>query len=599
MYFRTKTIKNTKLVQLIESYRGIEGRPRQRVIASLGDAKIPENEKKPIARAVEMRIKKETPLFDAKLSENAARWVTRIVQVAERSKASRPVTKSATLDGVLVDQVEAENVVGFGAELVAIEAWNKLGLTSVLKNVGMPKKQISAAQLMVSNRLIEPLSEWALINWAERTALPELLDLRITKTTKDRLYRTSDKLLEHREMIESKLRNHEQTLFSSRRKLILYDVTNTHFEGLCGSNPKAKHGKNKQKRNDCRQVAVGMAFDEQGNALAHEVFEGNMADTSTLSHILSRLDKLEVGEKPIVILDAGFASEENLSLLKERGYAYLINITRGSRTKYSAEFKAQDFAPIPDRPADQQVEVKTIIDPEDPEQRLILCRSQQRRNKEVAMISSAEARFLNDATALKERIRKGHLKKPHLIDQKIGGLQKKHPKTNRYYTVERREDGLHIERNDAKMEEALERCGSYVLKTDQTVDAVTLWELYMSLLKAEAGFRMLKSSLGLRPNHHQLEGRVDGHIFISVLAYHLLNWIRQQLEQSGDLREWNTIRRILRTHSLVSTRLPLEDGRIITIRKPSNPDAEQSRIYTELGIDWRKAYTPVRSEVKM
>ena len=149
------------------------------------------------------------------------------------------------------------------------------------------------------------------------------------------------------------------------------------------------------------------------------------------------------------------------------------------------------------------------------------------------------------------------------------------------------------------MEEALSLCGSYVLKTDQSVDAVTLWELYMSLLKAESGFRMLKSSLGLRPNHHQLEDRVDGHIFISILAYHLLNWIRQKLERSGDQREWNTIRRILRTHSLVSTRLPLKDGRIVTIRKPSNPDAEQARIYTALGIDWKTAYTPNRSEMNM
>ncbi len=115
------------------------------------------------------------------------------------------------------------------------------------------------------------------------------------------------------------------------------------------------------------------------------------------------------------------------------------------------------------------------------------------------MISSAESRFLSDATALKERIQKGRLKTPDLINKKIGHLQKKHPKTNRYYTVEHRDDGLHIDRNDAKMEEALELCGSYVLKTDQTVDAITLWELYMSLLKAEAGFRMLKSSLGLRP----------------------------------------------------------------------------------------------------
>jgi len=403
MYFRTKTIKNTPLVQLVESFRNAEGQPRQRVVVSLGDAQLPAAEHKAIARAVEARLRGESDLFEDGLSEKGSTWVTRIVKLAERSKAARPANKKATLEGVLVDRIETENVVGFGAELVALEAWNVLGLTAMLEETGMPKKQIATAQLMVANRLIEPLSEWALIDWAERTALPELLDLRMTKTTKDRLYRTSDKLLEHRELIEKKLRDHEQTLFSSRRKLVLYDVTNTHFEGLCESNPKAKHGKNKQKRNDCRQVAVGMAFDEQGNALAHEVFAGDMADTTTLSHILSRLDQLKVGEKPVVVLDAGVASEDNLALLKELGYAYLINITRGSRTKYAADFAAKDFAPIPGRAPDLQVEVKTIVDPEDPQQHLVLCRSRQRRLKEVAMISSAEARFLADAYALRER----------------------------------------------------------------------------------------------------------------------------------------------------------------------------------------------------
>jgi transposase len=324
-----------------------------------------------------------------------------------------------------------------------------------------------------------------------------------------------------------------------------------------------------------------------------------MADTATLRHILARLDRLEVGERPVVVLDAGFASQANIALLKELGYAYLVNVTRGSRTKYTEAFAEEDFMPVPGRPADQQVEVKTIVDPDDPSQQLILCRSQQRRLKEVAMASSAEARFLADANALRERVEKGKLKKPHLIDQAIGRLQKKHPTVNRFYTIERQGAGLAIDRDEEKMEEALGLCGSYVLKTDQSIGATTLWELYMSLLKAETGFRMLKSALGLRPNHHQLEERVDGHIFISVLAYHLLNWIRQKLEASGDRREWSTIRRILRTHSLVSTRLPLEDGRIVTIRKPSNPDAEQARIYTALGIDWKSAYAPVRSEVGM
>lgn len=597
MYFRTKTVKNTPLVQLVESFRNAEGQPRQRVVVSLGDAQIPAEEQKAISNAVEARLRGEADLFGEELSEDGAAWVARIVQLAGRSKATRPLTKRATLDGVLVDQVETENVTTLGAEIVALEAWNALGLTTVLEEAGLPQKQIATAQLLVANRLIEPLSEWALIEWAERTALPELLDLRVTKTMKDRLYRTSDTLLVHRETIEKKLRDHEKTLFSSRRKLVLYDVTNTHFEGICEGNPKAKHGKNKQNRNDCRQVAVGMAFDEQGNALAHEVFAGNMADTATLKHILARLDRLEVGEKPVVVLDAGFASEANIALLKELGYAYLINITRGSRTKYTEAFAEEDFVPIPGRPADQQVEVKTIVDPDDPSQQLILCRSQQRRLKEVAMVSTAEARFLADANALRERVEKGQLKKPHLIDQAIGRLQRKHPRVNRFYLIERQEAELVIHRDEEKMEEALNLCGSYVLKTDQSIDAITLWELYMSLLKAETGFRMLKSALGLRPNHHQLEERVEGHIFISVLAYHLLNWIRQKLEASGDRREWSTIRRILRTHSLVSTRLPLEDGRIVIIRKPSNPDAEQSRIYTALGIDWKSVYTPIRSEV--
>ena len=71
-----------------------------------------------------------------------------------------------------------------------------------------------------------------------------MLGLRITKTAKDRLYRTSDELLAHRLVIEEKLRNREADLFSLSRKVILYDVTNSHFEGLCKKNPKAKHGRN-------------------------------------------------------------------------------------------------------------------------------------------------------------------------------------------------------------------------------------------------------------------------------------------------------------------------------------------------------------------
>lgn len=607
MYFRTKTIKDTPLVQLVEAYRNEEGLPRQRVVASLGDANIPVDEQKKIARAVEDHLDGQSDLFDSTLSEEAAGWVKRILQVIGRSKSSRPA-RIDKVDGVLVDHIANENVVQLGPQLVARAAWRELGFDKILRDAGLNPAQIATSQLLVANRLIEPLSEWALIDWAERTALPEFLNLRVTKTTKDRLYHTGDALFSKRKFIESALREAQAGIFGSRGGVILYDVTNTHFEGVCKRNPKAKHGKNKQKRNDCRQVAIGMAFDERGLPLAHEVFEGNIADSKTLLHILDRLrlGPAEEGgiEKPLVILDAGFASKANIALLKELDLGYLINITRSSRAGFAEEFAAGGFEEVPGRDPDSPVEVRSIPDPEDPDGVLVLCRSALRREKELAMISRAEKRFLDDVDALRERIAKGRLKDPAKIERAVGRLQKTHPRVARFFTL-RHESGSHAERgklvctrDDEKFGRAGELCGNYVLRTDQPLSAARIWLIYMTLLQAEEGYACLKGSLGLRPNFHQLEERVEAHVFISVLAYHLLCWIRERLRDSGDMRDWKTVRRLLSTHSLVTTRLPLEDGRVLHIRKPTVPDAEQSQVFQKLGIDWKAEFPPQKRFVK-
>lgn len=589
MYFRTKTVKGTPLVQLVEAYRNPEGQPRQRVIASLGDAKIAEEQRPAIAKAVERRLNGQSDWFEEKeLSREGAAWVGRIVQLARRSRGGNQPVKTQSIDGVVVDAIQTQDVVELGPELVAMKAWDALELSELLEELGMNRSSVATAQLLVCNRLIEPLSEWALIDWSQRTALPELLGLRLTKTGKDRLYRVGDELLEQRIKIETRLREKQRDLFKLERSVILYDVTNTHFEGLCQKNPKARHGKSKQHRNDCRQVAVGMAFDEHGLPLAHEVFEGNIADTTTLAAILERLDLKDEGLKPVVILDAGFASKANIALLKERGYSYLINITRGSRSKYAEHFAAEDFKALPGRTDADKVEVKKIADPDDANSQLVLCRSARRGLKEQAMISRAEQRFLKDLQNLANRIETGKLKMPDVIERKIGALQKTHPRVQRYYTIKLHEGLLRFQREESKMQEAFKLCGDYVLKTDRNLDADQLWPLYMTLLKAESGFGMLKGSLGLRPNYHQLEDRVEAHIFISVLAYHLLMWVHRQLQTHSDMREWTTLRRLLRTHSLVSTILPLKNGTTVEIRKPSLPDPEQEQVFKHLGIDWKQ-----------
>jgi hypothetical protein len=588
MYFRTKTIKGTPLLQLVESYRNAEGQPRQRLVASLGDACLPADEKHLIARAVENHLAGQPDLVAAELSTPAADWVTRILKLAGRSKSARPVAVEK-VDGVLLDGIATENVVQLGPQLVALKAWEELGLSGTLAEAGLSPCHIATARMLVANRFIEPLSEWALIGWAERTALPEMLGIRVTKSTKDRLYLAGDALFKRRKDVEAALRVREENLFGLRRGVILYDMTNTHFEGLCAGNPKARHGKNKQKRNDCRQMAVGMAFDERGLPLAHDVFEGNIAESKTLALMLDRLLLPQEGSTPVVILDAGFASAANIALLKERGLGYLVNITRGHRSRHAGEFAAGGFEPVPGREPGQRVEVKTINDPDNPGGSLVLCRSTQRREKELAMLSKAEERFLADVSALQERVAGGKLKNPGKIERAVGRLQKKHPRAARFHGL-RLEGGILVASPAGnKREEALELCGDYILRTDQDLGPTQIWSLYMTLLQAEEGFACLKGALGLRPNFHQTEHRVEAHIFISVLAYHLLCWVRERLRQSRDNRDWKTLRRLLSTHSLVTTVLPLEDGRVLRVRKPSLPDPEQALVFKRLGIDWKAA----------
>lgn len=204
VYFRTKTIKGTPLLQLVQSYRNNEGLPRQRVVASLGDTKLSKDEQKQVAKAVELRLQGHHDWFETEeLSEDGSTLVARIVQIAQRSKSAIPI-EDGIIDGVVLDQIETENIVELGPQLVAAKAWEDLTLTPILEGIGMNPSTIATAQLMVYNRLIEPLSEWALIDWAPRTALPEMLGMRITKTTKDRLYRTSDLLIDQRTSIEQK-----------------------------------------------------------------------------------------------------------------------------------------------------------------------------------------------------------------------------------------------------------------------------------------------------------------------------------------------------------------------------------------------------------
>lgn len=604
MFFRLKSTKSGQVLKLIESYRDSSSVPRHRTVASLGNAPLDRSDWELVAKAVEDRLYSRAELLSRDLSDSQSGWVDRITRQVNSEGKWHPFMSSKRdsniIDGVLADKVTHTDTAELGTVLVGWETWKRLGMPAFLKSLGFNNSQCQSAAISVINRLVDPCSEHSLLDWYRRTGLPDLMCNTLRSAGDDRFYRVSDKLLANKEAIEKHLRDRQQSLFELNRTVYLYDLTNTHFEGLCKDNSKAKRGRNKQKRNDCLQIVVGVVFDQYGFEITHKIFDGNQSDCKSLVEMVEELDaSVPAGDdKPMVIMDAGVATADNLALLRKHGYSYLVNDTRTKRKQYLEQFREhEEFTTVPDRPGKLPVMVRVIKmscddKPDTALERVVLCKSKQRGEKEGAMLSNAEKRFLVDVEKLEKRIEKGQLKDHTKINQAIGRVCAKHPRVNRYYTISledsEQEAKLKWERNDEKFDEAADLWGSYVLRTDNTtLSEHELWKLYISLTQAEAGFKALKTDLGLRPNPHHKEERVDGHVFICIIAYQLLRNILWTLEQTQDTRSWGTIKRILRTHCYTTIVLPTNNGLTHRIRKAGEPEECQKDIYKALGMEWR------------
>ena len=647
MFFRRKQSPSGHCLQLLESFRNGRGQPRHRVVVSLGDANIPQTEQGDIAQAVESHLYGQKELVARSYPAEACRWIDQIVKRVDREGRWRPAPGSQptqqaqgggeVIEGVLADQVSHTHTTPLGPSWVGWQAWCQLGMNECLEQLGWNEAQRDAAAITVINRLVAPGSERALLDWLPDSSLPELLGRNVAAGGKDRFYRISDRLLARRQELEAHLRQQTKSLFNLQRTILLYDLTNSYFEGEALGNPKAKRGCSKEKRNDCPQIVLGMVFDGEGFELAHRVFEGTQSDGKSLLGMIEELERLLPAEagaaKPLVIVDGGVATRKNLRLLRAKGFSYLVNESRRGRGRYGDYFKEEgQFQEVGGRAGKPAVRVRLMADPfaAEPEtpgpaqaraeprspasapaqpkdsasqstdlpDQLLLCQSQGRLAKEEAICSQAEAKYLAGLQRLGQRVAKGRLKEPEKIHKALGRLEGKHPRVRRYYQVKLREEDsptgepslrrrLEWQRLDAAYQASEQLFGCYVLRTDRhDLQGQEIWQLYMTLTRAEDGFRALKGDLGLRPNYHQLEGRVEGHLFISVLAYHLLRYVSRRLEESQDGRSWTTIKRILSTHCYTTVLLPTKGGKLYRIRKAGEPEEEQKQIYRKLKLEW-------------
>jgi transposase len=579
--YKGKTYTNHLLVESVQTPKG----PRQRTICSLGSL-----EPAPGEEWLALAHKLQSALA-GQLSFEAPQTDT-LVRTHHRREAKLSMHSSSVIE-VDTDRVDMEEAREAGPVHAGHQLWRQLGMDAMLSRAGLSKRACIVSEAMTLNRLILPLSEHAMPDWIRRTAMGDILRVDFSRLAENALYRNLDRLHPNREAIERELAEQEKTLFNLDDTLYLYDLTSTYFEGLAKRNPQAKRGYSRDKRPDCKQVVVGLVLDRDGFPKAHEVFDGNVQDRSTVDEMLTILEG-RTGKKPgsTVIVDRGMAYEKNLEQILGRGYHYIVAGRQPERNEWLDEIETEDDweevvrIPSPRNPFQKKTRVE-VKRQQKGDEVYILCRSEGRQDKDRAIRETHEQKLIGDLERLKKRIEKGQLKKTEKIHQAMGRLKERYPSVARYYRTEYDADQqiLSWNENADKKAVAEKLDGSYVLKTDRKdLTADEIWRTYILLTRVEDAFRDMKTPLMERPIFHHLQHRTQTHIFLCVLAYHLLVAIEKRFLDQGIHTSWWSIRQQLSTHQVATVVLPTTGGRVLKIRKGTVPEPVHREIYATLKI---------------
>jgi hypothetical protein len=584
--------------RLMESYRTNKG-PRHRTVLNLGVLDLPKDQWKSLADRIEEKVLGQKSIFpiDDHIEALATHYSNLIIQkglvITPNNQIKKEEPEYETID---INSVSNSKIRTIGAEHVGLSMFKELELDKLFLELGFSKEQINLAALSIIGRLVYPASERRTRIWARNiSGIDELLDADFTHLSNNALYRILDMQLSFKERIEKHLRKKECSLFSLKENIILYDLTNTCFEGGGKKNKKAKLGRSKQKRNGSPLVTLGMIIDERGFPKTSRIFSGNVSEPTTLIAILESLqgEKIEKaadsqkGKRGItVVIDAGIVSEDNLTLLKKEGYDYIC-VARNKPVD-PAKICEDDLLTIK---TDKNNKVEAQLIKQDGEN-ILYCKSLMRGEKEKAMRTLFQERFEKTLDNIGESLyKKGCTKRYEKVLERIGRAKEKYSLISQYYNIEVKEkDGIatQINWNLEKKDKAEQRfSGTYFLRTSRTdLDEAKIWSLYVTLTNVEDAFRYLKSDLNLRPVCHQKEWRVDAHIFNTLLAYHLLISIQTQLKHSHINMRWSQIRDLLNTHVRITTGMTTKDGKRIYIRKCSDPESFHKNIYNALGLKY-------------
>lgn len=594
MFIRRTQTRSTATGEPYTTYRlvrsdRVAGKVRQRTLLNLGrHFPVAQRHWPALCARIEQRLSGQAALLgdDAPLAveRQAERIAARLLAEQAPAAEGAAAPGGGDVQAVDVDSFSLVRPRSVGVEQVGLWALRQAGLEERLQALGLTGPQRAAAMGLIIGRMAAPGSERATYQWlTQRSGLGELLGVDFEAMSPMQLYRTSDVLLRHRAAIEGPLFTRVSELFALAPTITLYDLTNTYFEGRAPINPKARRGHSKEKRSDCPLLTLALVLDASGFVRRSQVFAGNAAEAQTLEAMLHGLG---ASAGALVVMDRGVATEANLAWLAEHGYRYLV-VSRERRR--AVDFEGAIAINSAGEPA---VELLKLPSADGQEVRLY-CRSERRVRKEQAIAERLMGRFEAGLEKLAAGLtRPGTTKRIDKLWERIGRLKEKSRGVGQHYHIEidpgdsgERARAIRWQRL-AVEGTLLSEPGVYCLRSNQTDwDEATMWRTYIMLTDLEAVFRSLKSELGLRPIFHHNEERAEGHLFITVLAYQLVQLTRHQLAGQGIRERWCTLRDTLAGQCRVTATFNRPDGRALHVRKATRAEPDQARIYQALGAD--------------
>lgn len=484
MYTRISKVKYGgkiyRYLRIVESiWRG--GKVIQRVIANLGDINL---------------IDKDN-LYNLSLS-------------LARYAGKKPLS---------IEELESVSALHYGEVIIAKAIWDSLGLNTIVTSSLALRRRMNfdyslCVFIMLTNRLIAPKSKLAITKWQERIYIESP-----TKPKYQHYLRALDYLAKSKERLESLLFNRLTDLFSLKLNLIFYDLTSTYFEGKrC---PLSEFGYSRDHRSDARQIVLGLLVTDEGLPIAHQVYNGNVSDKSTLKETIDTLKKRFQIKRCIFVGDRGLVSEENLNYLIQEEYSFIVALRKRNSNEVKNILKTApgNYTVLSDILHLKELTIGDL--------RYFICKNPQKRQDDeifrknlIETVSNEFKKFSKKQDALSKLKRAAEI-----LAQK---------KAKRYFLIGvNKQNSFFWRLNEKNIDCEKELDGLYILKTNvQDLKAYEVVKAYKNLCQVEDAFREIKDFLKLRPIYHYSPLRVKGHVIICILAYLIEKILEKSLKRA-------------------------------------------------------------------